>query len=462
MQTVAVYAEDDADSPHVHAADEAIGLPGTGPEAYLDQAAMLAAAKKSGAELIHPGYGFLSENAEFARACAAAGYTFVGPDADVLELVGNKSSARAAAIAAGVPVLPATEGPSSVEDVRAFFAAQDGAIMIKALAGGGGRGMRKVDSADQIDDAYRQCAAEAQLGFGNPALFAEALLDDARHIEVQIVAAPAGHQTHALALGDRDCSIQRRYQKLVEIAPAQGLSDALRRGLHQAAARLCARVGLRGLATVEFLVAGEKFVFLEVNPRIQVEHTVTEEITGVDLVAAQLAIAGGASYYQLGLPAGIASDGNEVIGEPAATTGHRDSGPGQHGDFRRRRVRRARGGHPDGVLAAERSGRARRHLRSARADAQPALRLAAGQGHHARARLVVPRGAAQGADRAGRVRHRGHSHQHRVPARVAVRQPGSVGLGDDEFPRREASRVGGRGAVSPARHPGRGGRAVPG
>jgi acetyl/propionyl-CoA carboxylase alpha subunit/acetyl-CoA carboxylase carboxyltransferase component len=321
MQTVAVYAEDDADSPHVPAADEAIGLPGTGPDAYLDQAAMLAAAKRSGAEMIHPGYGFLSENAEFARACAAAGYAFVGPDGDVLERVGNKSAARAAAIAAGVPVLPATDGPSSVDEVRAFFAAQDGAIMIKALAGGGGRGMRKVERADQIDNAYRQCAAEAQLGFGNPALFAEALLEGARHIEVQIVAAPAGHQTRALALGDRDCSIQRRYQKLVEIAPAQGLSETLRRNLHQAAARLCARVGLRGLATVEFLVAGEKFVFLEVNPRIQVEHTVTEQTTGVDLVAAQLAIAGGDSYYQMRLPAGIASDGSEVMGEPAARQG---------------------------------------------------------------------------------------------------------------------------------------------
>jgi acetyl/propionyl-CoA carboxylase alpha subunit/acetyl-CoA carboxylase carboxyltransferase component len=321
MRTVAVYAEDDADSPHVHAADEAIGLPGAGPDAYLNQAAVLAAAKTSGTEMIHPGYGFLSENAEFARCCTAAGYTFVGPDPDVLERVGNKSSARAAAVAAGVPVLPATEGPSSVDDVRAFFAAHDGAIMIKALAGGGGRGMRKVERADQIDDAYRQCAAEAQLGFGNPALFAEGLLADARHIEVQIVAAPAGHQTHALALGDRDCSIQRRYQKLVEIAPAQGLSDSLRRSLHQAAARLCARVGLRGLATVEFLVAGEEFVFLEVNPRIQVEHTVTEQTTGVDLVAAQLAIAGGKSHYQLRLPAGIASDGQEVIGEPAARQG---------------------------------------------------------------------------------------------------------------------------------------------
>jgi acetyl/propionyl-CoA carboxylase alpha subunit/acetyl-CoA carboxylase carboxyltransferase component len=321
IRTVSVYAEDDADSPHVHAADEAIGLPGAGPAAYLNQAELLAAAKQSDAGLIHPGYGFLSENAEFARGCAAAGYTFVGPGPEVLELVGDKSSARAAAVAAGIPVLPATDGPSSVEDVKAFYAERSGAVMIKALAGGGGRGMRKVSAADQIEHAYQQCAAEAQLGFSDPALFAEAVLDAARHIEVQVVGAVAGHQTRALALGDRDCSVQRRYQKLVEIAPAQGLSDALRRSLHQAAARLCARVGLRGLATVEFLVAGDEFVFLEVNPRIQVEHPVTEETTGVDLVAVQLAIAGGASYYELGLPAGIASDGSELIGEPAARRG---------------------------------------------------------------------------------------------------------------------------------------------
>jgi acetyl/propionyl-CoA carboxylase alpha subunit len=213
IQTVAVYAEDDAGSPHVGAAGEAIALPGRGPRAYLDHAGMLAPAKESGAEMIHPGYGFLSENAEFARACATARYTFVGPDADVLELVGNTSAARAAAIAAGVPVLPATEGPSSVEDVHAFFAAHSGAIMIKAVAGGGGRGMRKVVNADEIDAAYRQCAAEAQLGFGDRAVFAEAALPAARHIEVQVVAAPARHQTHALALGDRDCSSTSRISR---------------------------------------------------------------------------------------------------------------------------------------------------------------------------------------------------------------------------------------------------------
>ncbi|MBO0865861.1 MAG: carbamoyl-phosphate-synthetase, partial [Mycobacterium sp.] len=204
LGTVAVYAEDDADSPHVHAADEAIGLSGAGPEAYLDQSAILAAAKTSGAELIHPGYGFLSEHAGFARACAAAGYTFVGPEPGVLELFGDKSAARRAAIAAGIPVLPATDGPSSLEDIRAFFDSQQQGIVIKALSGGGGRGLRIVRSAKELDDAYRRCAAEARHGFGDPAVFAEAVCDDARHIEVQIVATP----TRALALGDRDCSIQ--------------------------------------------------------------------------------------------------------------------------------------------------------------------------------------------------------------------------------------------------------------
>jgi acetyl/propionyl-CoA carboxylase alpha subunit len=315
--TVAVYAEDDADSPHVHAADEAIALPGAGPAAYLDHAAILAAAKNAGAELIHPGYGFLSEQPEFARACASAGLTFVGPDAAALDLFGNKSSARHAATAAGVPVLPATDGPTSVEDVHAFAAAQSGPIVIKALSGGGGRGMRIIHSPEQIDDAYRRCAAEAELGFGDPALFAEAHLADARHIEVQIVATPS----RALALGDRDCSIQRRHQKLIEIAPAQGLSPTLRRELHRAAARLCAHADYRGIATVEFLVAGEQFVFLEVNPRIQVEHTVTEEVTGVDMVAVQLRIAQGASFHQLRLPAGIVAEGDEVVGALAAVRG---------------------------------------------------------------------------------------------------------------------------------------------
>ncbi|WP_370182404.1 carboxyl transferase domain-containing protein [Rhodococcus wratislaviensis] len=319
--TVAVYAEDDADSPHVRAATEAVALHGSGPSAYLDTRAILDAAAEFGATAVHPGYGFLSENADFARACAEAGLTFVGPSPEVLDIFGDKSSAREAAVAAKVPVLAATTGPTDLDGVRTFFAEHPGGIMIKALAGGGGRGIRAVRSADRIDEAYRLCASEAQLGFGNPALFAEALLDGARHVEVQVVAAQQAGATRALAVGDRDCSVQRRHQKLVEIAPAQGLDPGLRSDLHEAAARLCASVGYRGLATVEFLVSRDGFVFLEVNPRIQVEHTVTEEVTGIDLVAVQIDIARGADFGDLVLQDGISAVGLDTSGVPAVARG---------------------------------------------------------------------------------------------------------------------------------------------
>lgn len=316
-RTVAVYAEDDAGSPHMHTADVAVGLPGAGPSAYLDGAAVLAAAAKSDADLIHPGYGFLSENAEFARAAAAAGCVFVGPEPELLEVFGDKSAARRTAVAAGLPVLAATDGAGSPDQIRDFFRAHPGGIMLKALAGGGGRGIRTVRYADQLDDAYRWCAAEAQLGFGAAAVFAEELVEGARHIEVQIVA----DGVRALAVGDRDCSIQRRYQKLIEIAPAPGLSGELRTALHRAATRLCAGVGYRGLATVEFLVTAAGYVFLEVNPRIQVEHPVTEAVTGLDLVAVQFRIADGAALAELDLPAGVlAADGSES-GEAAGARG---------------------------------------------------------------------------------------------------------------------------------------------
>jgi acetyl/propionyl-CoA carboxylase alpha subunit len=321
VDTVAVYAEDDADSPHVRAATEAVALRGSGPSAYLDPRAILGAAAEFGATAVHPGYGFLSENAAFARACAEAGLTFVGPSPDVLDIFGDKSSAREAAVAAKVPVLTATTGPTDLDGVRAFFAEHPGGIMIKALAGGGGRGIRAVRSADRVEEEYRLCASEAQLGFGNPALFAEALLDGARHIEVQVVAAPQAGVTRALAVGDRDCSVQRRHQKLVEIAPAQGLDPGLRSELHEAAARLCASVGYRGLATVEFLAFRDGFVVLEVNPRIQVEHTVTEEVTGVDLVAVQIDVARGADYGDLSLPDGVSAVGLDTSGTPAAARG---------------------------------------------------------------------------------------------------------------------------------------------
>ena len=291
LDTVAVYADDDADSPHVHAATSAVALGDSGPAAYLNHQALIDAATSTGCTLVHPGYGFLSENAEFADACFTAGLTFVGPDSATLRLFGDKVGARAAAIEAAVPVLAATDAGATVEQVRTFLTQHPGGIVIKALAGGGGRGIRLVHNESEVDDAYRACAAEALLGFGNSEVFAEALFADARHIEVQV----AGDGRNAVALGDRDCSVQRRHQKLIEIAPAPNLSDTTRRALHAAATRLCSSHAYRGLATVEFLVKETEFVFLEVNPRIQVEHTVTEEVTGLDLVGVQLDIAQGRS-----------------------------------------------------------------------------------------------------------------------------------------------------------------------
>jgi len=323
IETVSVYAEDDASSPHVAAATESVPLGASGASAYLDQGALLKIAAETGATHVHPGYGFLSENAEFAQACTEAGIVFVGPDAQVLRTFGDKASARTAAVDSGVPVLPSTSANADLDEVREFFERNSRGIMIKALSGGGGRGMRAVRDPKALDDAYRVCAAEAQSGFGSSALFAEVLSEHARHIEVQIVAAPGQGGTHALALGDRDCSVQRRHQKLIEVAPAQGLSGALRDRLHAAAARLCAEVGYRGIATVEFLVEERGFVFLEVNPRIQVEHTVTEEVTGVDLVAVQLAIADGVPFENLDLPTGIIAveKGLETVGSVANASG---------------------------------------------------------------------------------------------------------------------------------------------
>ncbi|WP_068280724.1 acetyl-CoA carboxylase family protein [Aldersonia kunmingensis] len=297
LDTVAVHSEDDLDSPHVRAATEAIALPGTGASAYLNIAAVVDAVKRSGADLVHPGYGFLSENAAFARAVRDAGATFVGPDPEHLELFGDKSASRRAAIAAEVPVLAATDGPSSADAIRAFFADHPDGIMVKALAGGGGRGLRAVRAADAVDEAIRACAAEARAAFGSDELFAEALVPHARHIEVQI----AADARTVVALGDRDCSVQRRNQKVIEIAPAPQLDETLRRALHDAAIAVCASTNYRGLATVEFLVSGTGasaasetgFTFLEVNPRLQVEHTVTEAVTGLDLVAVGLRIAMG-------------------------------------------------------------------------------------------------------------------------------------------------------------------------
>ncbi|MFI0352152.1 carboxyl transferase domain-containing protein [Actinomadura sp. 9N407] len=294
---VAVHTRDDAAFPHLRRADHVRELPGEGVAGYLDADAILAVAKDTGATAIHPGYGFLSENAAFAARCAGAGVTFIGPRPELLELFGDKSRSRELAREAGVPVTPGTTGPTTPDEARAFIE-EHGPVMLKALAGGGGRGMRVVEDPADLAGAYERCRSEALAAFGNGDLYVERHVPRARHIEVQIAGDGSGAVTH---LWERDCSVQRRNQKLIEIAPAPALAPALRDAVLQAAVRIGARVRYESLGTVEFLVAGEEFWFLEVNPRLQVEHTVTEEITGVDLVKAQIRLAGGATLADVGL-----------------------------------------------------------------------------------------------------------------------------------------------------------------
>ncbi|MCB1742295.1 MAG: carbamoyl-phosphate synthase large subunit [Gammaproteobacteria bacterium] len=303
LPTVAVHPADDAGSLHVRKADQVQILPGRGAAAYLDATAIIEAARASGATAIHPGYGFLSENAEFARRCAQTGIDFVGPDAETLARLGDKHAARQLAIAEGVPVLPGTAAPTTIDQARAFLAelGTGGALMVKAVAGGGGRGMRAVHDASALDEAFERCRSEALSAFGNGDLYVERLVRRARHIEVQIV----GDGTQVSHLWERDCSLQRRRQKLVELAPAPGLDPSLRDRLIDAALRIARAVRYRNLGTVEFLIDqddGELF-FIEVNPRLQVEHTVTEEVTGINLVELQLRLAGGQSLTELNLSA---------------------------------------------------------------------------------------------------------------------------------------------------------------
>lgn len=281
LATCAVHSADDAAAAHVTAADQARALPGDGPAAYLSIDALIDTARAAGCDALHPGYGFLSESADFARACAAAELRFVGPDAEALALFGDKAAAKALARAADVPVL--AEGDAAVAS---------GAVVVKAVAGGGGRGIRIVRDAAGLSAAIVAAEAEAAAAFGSGAVIVERYVPRARHIEVQIAGDAHGG---IVALGTRDCSIQRRHQKFVEIAPALHLPAHLERAMVDAAKRLLARQPYVGLATVEFLVDcdGGDFAFLEVNPRLQVEHTVTEETTGLDLVALQLRLSHG-------------------------------------------------------------------------------------------------------------------------------------------------------------------------
>jgi acetyl-CoA carboxylase biotin carboxylase subunit len=288
ISPVAVYAPIDAGAPHTRLADDALALPGDAPaDGYLNAAVLIEAARRCGATAIHPGYGFLAEAPAFAALCEDAGMTFVGPPAVVLERCGDKAAARAAAVAAGVPVV---HGTGAVDDLRAAEEARAVGfpLLIKAVGGGGGKGIHQVTAPHELPAALRLARGEAQAAFGDPRVYLERWLERPRHVEVQVL---ADHHGAVIHLGERACSIQRRHQKLIEEAPAPAISPELRQRLAAAAVAIARAIGYRNAGTIEFLVDGDDFFFIEVNARVQVEHPVTEMTTGVDLVAAQVQIA---------------------------------------------------------------------------------------------------------------------------------------------------------------------------
>ncbi len=323
IETVAAYSEADAEALHVQLATESVCIgPAKVAESYLNQDALLTAALATGCDGVHPGYGFLSENADFADACAKAGLTFIGPSGDAIRKAGSKSAARDLMKAAGVPVTPGSDGPvSSVEEALAAAEKVGWPVLLKASAGGGGRGIRRCDGPGDLPAAYAEAKAEAAACFGDDEMYLEKLVLNPRHVEVQVLADRQGYTIH---LGDRDCSVQRRNQKLMEEAPAPGLSPELRSAMGEAAVRAAEAVGYEGAGTVEFLVDGENFYFMEMNTRIQVEHGVTELVTGVDLVRQQLRVASG-------LPLDIRQEDVRVRG---CAIECRINAEDPHGDFR--------------------------------------------------------------------------------------------------------------------------------
>ena len=292
---VAVYSAADRAAAHVRGAAEAVAIgPAASSESYLNIERILDAARKTGAEAIHPGYGFLSENAEFAAACESAGIAFIGPPSAAIRRMGLKTEARQVAIAAGVPVVPGTESPAGdLDDARRAAASIGYPVMLKAAAGGGGKGMRRVDSETGLEAAFRDASSEAERSFKSGAVYLEKLIDRPRHIEIQVLGDKHGHIIH---LGERECSLQRRHQKIVEECPSPltAVWPELRRRMGEAAVRAASAAGYYNAGTVEFLVdASRNFYFLEMNTRLQVEHPVTELVTGIDLVHWQLRIAAG-------------------------------------------------------------------------------------------------------------------------------------------------------------------------
>lgn len=311
IRSLAVYAEDDSACLHTRKADLAVALAGRGPTAYLDIDQLIAIAREQGCAAIHPGYGFLAENAEFARRCQAVGLTFVGPTPETLQLFGDKAAARDLAQHCDVPLVPGINQAVTLEQAAAFQA-EHGSVMLKALAGGGGRGMRAVDDPAQLVEAFARCASEAQGAFGSGALYVEKRVRRARHIEVQVLGDGSGAVSH---LWERDCSLQRRHQKLVEIAPSPDMDASTRDAIIASALRLAAEVQYRGIGTFEFLLDLDqpgRFYFMEANPRVQVEHTVTEQVTGVDLLQTQLHLAAGKSLAELNLLTPPATKGYAV------------------------------------------------------------------------------------------------------------------------------------------------------
>jgi acetyl-CoA carboxylase, biotin carboxylase subunit len=290
-EAVAVYSEADADAVHVRMADDArpIGPPQAA-KSYLNIDALIAAAKDTGADAVHPGYGFLSENAEFAQAVTSAGFTFVGPTARAIAAMGDKARARVLAKQAGVPLVPGSGLVSSLDEAVAAAGRVGYPVLVKAAAGGGGRGIRPAGDEAELRDVLPAAQREAAASFGNDAVYVERSISRARHIEVQVLADMAGQVVHCY---ERECSLQRRRQKIFEEAPAPGLAPDLRDRMTAAAISLARQVGYTGAGTAEFLVDGDDFYFMEMNTRIQVEHPVTELVTGLDLVAEQLRVAAG-------------------------------------------------------------------------------------------------------------------------------------------------------------------------
>lgn len=290
--TVAVFSEADRSALHAQIADEAICIgPAKSADSYLNIKAILAACELTGAEAIHPGFGFLSENANFARMCEKCGITFIGPPPSAMDQMGDKAEAKATMKAAGVPVVPGSDGEiSSLEEAKQIAAEIGYPVMVKASAGGGGRGIRKVDNETQLENAILTAKQEAKSFFGNDGIYLEKFIVDPRHVEIQIMADNYGNIVH---LGERDCSLQRRNQKMIEECPCPVLTPALRAKMGEAAKKAAAACGYRNVGTIEFLLSGEDFYFMEMNTRIQVEHPITEQVTGIDLVKSQLRIAAG-------------------------------------------------------------------------------------------------------------------------------------------------------------------------